>query len=140
MRELFAQSALAKVLALVLLTLLLALPLSQIGGLIHERGASRERAAQELAASHSGRQVLIGPVLLVPYVERWTEEQRGDKGELKARIAHCKHRTNIVFPTQTDLKGRLTPHGFVVDPNGVVAKCPSKYEEEKNRKPKAFGT
>ena len=38
------------------------------------------------------------------------------------------------------LKGRLTPHGFVVDPNGVVAKCPSKYEEEKNRKPKAFGT
>ena len=38
------------------------------------------------------------------------------------------------------LKGRLTPHGFVVDPNGVVAKCPSKYEEEKQRKPKAFGT
>ena len=38
------------------------------------------------------------------------------------------------------LKGRLTPHGFVVDPNGVVAKCPSKYEEEKNRKPRAFGT
>ena len=38
------------------------------------------------------------------------------------------------------LKGRLTPHGFVVDPNGVVAKCPSKYEEEKHRKPRAFGT
>jgi cytochrome c-type biogenesis protein CcmE len=33
------------------------------------------------------------------------------------------------------LKGRLGPHGFVVDPNGVVAKCPSKYEEQKLKRP-----
>ena len=26
------------------------------------------------------------------------------------------------------LKGTLTPEGFRVDPNGVMAKCPSKYE------------
>ena len=26
------------------------------------------------------------------------------------------------------LKGTLTPHGFTVEPNGVMAKCPSKYE------------
>jgi len=26
------------------------------------------------------------------------------------------------------LKGTLTPHGFEVEPNGVMAKCPSKYE------------
>jgi cytochrome c-type biogenesis protein CcmE len=26
------------------------------------------------------------------------------------------------------LKGRLGPNGFMVDPNGVMAKCPSKYE------------
>ena len=26
------------------------------------------------------------------------------------------------------LKGTLTPDGFTVDPNGVMAKCPSKYE------------
>ena len=26
------------------------------------------------------------------------------------------------------LKGRLAPDGFTVDPNGVMAKCPSKYE------------
>lgn len=26
------------------------------------------------------------------------------------------------------LKGTLTPDGFVVEPNGVMAKCPSKYE------------
>jgi hypothetical protein len=26
------------------------------------------------------------------------------------------------------LKGRLSPNGFTVDPDGVMAKCPSKYE------------
>ena len=26
------------------------------------------------------------------------------------------------------LKGKLTPDGFKTDPNGVMAKCPSKYE------------
>jgi cytochrome c-type biogenesis protein CcmE len=29
------------------------------------------------------------------------------------------------------LKGRLTNDGFHVDPNGVMAKCPSKYEPSK---------
>lgn len=29
------------------------------------------------------------------------------------------------------LRGRLTPAGFQVAPNGVVAKCPSKYEAAK---------
>ena len=29
------------------------------------------------------------------------------------------------------LKGRLTPAGFHTDPNGIMAKCPSKYEEAK---------
>ena len=29
------------------------------------------------------------------------------------------------------LKGRLTPQGFQVDPNGIMAKCPSKYEAAK---------
>jgi len=28
------------------------------------------------------------------------------------------------------LRGRLTNAGFHTDPNGVVAKCPSKYQEK----------
>jgi cytochrome c-type biogenesis protein CcmE len=41
--------------------------------------------------------------------------------------------TGIVPDTFKDeaevvLKGTLTPDGFTVDPNGVMAKCPSKYE------------
>jgi cytochrome c-type biogenesis protein CcmE len=37
------------------------------------------------------------------------------------------------------LKGRLSSAGFTVDPGGVVAKCPSKYEEQK-LKPRVSGT
>jgi cytochrome c-type biogenesis protein CcmE len=33
------------------------------------------------------------------------------------------------------IKGTLGPHGFTVEPNGVMAKCPSKYEA----KPGAVG-
>jgi hypothetical protein len=29
------------------------------------------------------------------------------------------------------LKGRLTTDGFHTEPNGIMAKCPSKYEEQK---------
>jgi cytochrome c-type biogenesis protein CcmE len=43
--------------------------------------------------------------------------------------------TGIVPDTFKDeaevvLKGRLTPNGFEVEPNGVMAKCPSKYEAQ----------
>jgi cytochrome c-type biogenesis protein CcmE len=45
--------------------------------------------------------------------------------------------TGIVPDTFKDeaevvLKGRLGPDGFHVDPNGVMAKCPSKYEPTKS--------
>jgi cytochrome c-type biogenesis protein CcmE len=45
--------------------------------------------------------------------------------------------TGIVPDTFSDdaevvLKGKLEPDGFHVAPNGVVAKCPSKYEARKN--------
>ena len=30
------------------------------------------------------------------------------------------------------LKGKLGPHGFEVEPNGVMAKCPSKYDASPN--------
>jgi cytochrome c-type biogenesis protein CcmE len=45
--------------------------------------------------------------------------------------------TGIVPDTFSDdaevvLKGKLGPDGFHVAPNGVMAKCPSKYEAQKN--------
>lgn len=54
------------------------------------------------------------------------------------------HYTGVVPDTFKDgsevvLKGKLSENGFMVDPDGVVAKCPSKYEEQK-LKPRVSGT
>jgi cytochrome c-type biogenesis protein CcmE len=54
------------------------------------------------------------------------------------------HYTGVVPDTFKDgsevvLKGHLNANGFMVDPGGVVAKCPSKYEEQK-LKARASGT
>jgi cytochrome c-type biogenesis protein CcmE len=53
--------------------------------------------------------------------------------------------TGIVPDTFKDgsevvLKGRLTPDGFHVSPNGVMAKCPSKYEPAKGALPATSGS
>ncbi len=50
----------------------------------------------------------------------------------KGSVVHASYR-GIVPDTFKDgsevvVKGTLGPHGFVVEPNGVMAKCPSKYE------------
>lgn len=109
MKILFTQSVLAKVLLLALLTLLAALPLAQVHGLIEDRGASRARAAQELALAHAGQQVLAGPLLVVPFVERWTEVQLDDKQQVKARVQHARQAAHVIFPEKSDLRGRLAP-------------------------------
>lgn len=109
LRDFFARSALAKVLMLVLLTGLLGIPLALIGGVIQERGQSRWHAAQTLAAAHAGPQTVIGPVLLVPYVERWTEEKRDAEGKLTSRVSHARQKAHLVFPETTVFDGRLEP-------------------------------
>jgi cytochrome c-type biogenesis protein CcmE len=69
----------------------------------------------------------------------------GDSPEYKFKVQHNGHvidaaYTGVVPDTFKDtpgreaevvLKGRLTKDGFHVEKDGVVAKCPSKYEEAK---------
>ena len=65
-------------------------------------------------------------------------------------VVHSKgHRvdasyTGVVPDTFKDdaevvLSGRLGPHGFEVEPNGVMAKCPSKYDASPDAPVKAPG-
>ena len=98
MKALLAQSSLTKFIVLGLIMLFAGLPLAHISGLIGERGQSRNQAAHELAVRHAGPQVLTGPMLVIPYTERWTEEQQDEQGRVKARLARSKQRAHIVFP------------------------------------------
>ena len=102
-------SALVKVLALVALTLLLCIPLAEIGSLIRERGQSQAEAARELASTHAGAQTVAGPFLVLPWVEQWTEAERNSKGEVTGQSLRTKARTAIVFPERLKIDGRMTP-------------------------------
>ena len=102
-------SVLFKVGVLVLLTLLLCIPLAEIGSLINERGGSRREAAEELGQTYAGRQTLVAPLLVVPYTERWSEEQRNAAGNVTGTAAKTKSLTHIEFPETLHIEGRMTP-------------------------------
>jgi len=55
------------------------------------------------------------------------------------------HYTGVVPDTfkegsEVVLKGKLSPDGFHVERDGVMAKCPSKYEESKGALPRTSGS
>jgi inner membrane protein len=102
-------SMLLKVIGLMLLTLLLCIPLAEINSLNRERGRSQQEAAEELASTYTGSQTVIGPVLVVPYVERWSEIQRNAKGEVTGHVTRSKEQVHIVFPEKLHTEGSLTP-------------------------------
>ena len=104
-----SQSVLFKGLLLLLLLLLLCIPLGQVESLIEERGRSAQSAAEELAETHVGPQQLIGPILQVPYVERWQSREEGEKGRPGKLVEHSAVRVALWFPQQWSLSGALSP-------------------------------
>ena len=106
----WSQSMFAKALALLAVLLLLCIPLGQIESLIGARGQSANEAAQELASTHVGGQTLLGPLLQVPYVERWQTIEHSEKeGRPDKVVEHSAEHVALFFPRQWSLDGELTP-------------------------------
>lgn len=109
MLQMLRNSIVIKVLGLVLLTLLLCIPLDRIDALNRERGESQREAAAELASTYTGAQTVIGPVLAVPYVERWMETQRNSKGQVTGVEPRSEEGVHLVFPDTLHIEGALAP-------------------------------
>jgi inner membrane protein len=103
-------SMLVKVAGLLMLTLLLCIPLAEINSINRERGRSQREAAEELAATYASAQTMVGPVLLVPYVERWMEPLRDAQGKVIGQEARSKEMAHAVFPDKLHIEGSMTPH------------------------------
>ena len=65
------------------LILLLLIPLTMIRGVISERSQYRDEAFARVADSRAGAQQLVGPVRVVPWVERQQVEVVDAKGNKK---------------------------------------------------------
>ena len=73
MRE-WTQTVTAKVLGIGVLALLMTIPLLQVSGLVRERQQLRAAAIAQIAQGWGGRQVLGGPVLVVPTIQALAPE------------------------------------------------------------------
>ena len=73
-------SQMLRLLLIGFLVLLLLIPAAMIGGLVSERRATREGAVEEVTAKWGKRQVVTGPALVIPYVQRRIElDKKGDR-------------------------------------------------------------
>lgn len=105
------QALTIKLAGVLLLVLVLLIPLHMIRGILCERMGRRDAAVADIASTWGGEQVIVGPVLVIPYRYRVKN--------LKERVVDGRHEqyeveetsvTNAYFlPAQVNIDGALTP-------------------------------
>lgn len=86
------------------MTLAILVPLLMIRGVIAERQGYRNAVVADVAANFGGRQVVAGPVLVVPY-----EEDEVTEGEGARRVVRRVQRQWTFFPDTLQADGELKP-------------------------------
>ena len=99
---------LAKTLLVGFLGLLLLIPLGMIEGTVRERQGYRQQAVAAVAESFAGPQRLVGPVLVVDYVDEVDVVRRDARGEAVAGVERSRHQWQW-FPGDLAIDGRLSP-------------------------------
>lgn len=90
------------------LTLVIMVPLMMIRGVIAERQGYRLQAVQDVAANYGGRQLVAGPVLVVPYTETVAEDVEQPDGTLR-RVTRRSSSHWTFFPETLAVDGELQP-------------------------------
>lgn len=96
-----------------LLSMLMAIPLSMVEDIVHDRSSLHRSVLNGIANTWGKQQQLSGPALLVPYTEKFiTESVLTDKdgNERKVNKTHFEQRTAIVLPETLDIQSDLQGH------------------------------
>jgi inner membrane protein len=98
-----------KIVLIATLIVLLLIPLGMIDGLIHERSYRQQEVVADIAASSAGSQHLFGPVLVVPYTERWTEAIETGTGSDKKKESFDRSEDQLLYflPDQLNVEASL---------------------------------
>lgn len=100
------RSFLYKVLGILFLVILMAWALSHVNDLIIERQMRQESVNTEIAKSSAGYQTVLGPILVVPYTEEYSEIVGTDKNQ---KAVNRKESGRIyVLPETIQAKGDFT--------------------------------
>lgn len=101
------KSLAAKIVVLFGLLLVLVFAVNSVRGVLEDRLQYREEALANVSRSLAGAQRIAGVALVVPYVERWTEEHGSgaDRRSVEQSLRHEK----IVLPERLEASGALAP-------------------------------
>lgn len=94
---------LIKLLVIFLLVVGLTIPNLMIQELVGERSYYRQQAKQSIAASWTGEQRFLGPVLVVPYTERLERKVWNDKENRFRIVEQVNDRRLFVLPDDLDI-------------------------------------
>jgi inner membrane protein len=103
------KTLLFKAVIIAVLMFIICIPLLMIQGTIHERIAFRDQAVSSIAADSVREQTMIGPVLVLPYVEEY-EEQVAIPDDKDGRTRIQKYALNkrlLVFPGELAIKSSI---------------------------------
>ena len=92
-----------KLTLLFLLFLLLQLPLHSLQSLTYERQSYRNQALEQISASSSGPQRLVGPILVIPYQQ---QENQYNEQEGKYHVI-VQQRQLLLLPEQLTVNSTL---------------------------------
>ena len=89
-----------KLFSIAVLLLLLLIPSSMVEGLITERAGNRDAATADISSQWGGAQLVLGPVLVLPYTARLTDE----KGNVSETVRYLS-----LLPDTLATTGTLAP-------------------------------
>ncbi|MBI1891560.1 MAG: cell envelope integrity protein CreD [Burkholderiales bacterium] len=102
------KSLIHKFLIVGVLTVLIGIPLMMIQFTIAERMAFRAEAVRTISADSVREQTVVGPVLVIPYVEEYEREEAVQGETLKTRIEkHAVPHRLLVYPNDLQISGGI---------------------------------
>lgn len=92
-----------KVIGMLALITLMSIAVSYVNGIILERQQRQNEVKADIARSSAGEQMLAGPVLVIPYIEEFTETTT--ENGVKKTETKREHRKAVILPDQLNLDG-----------------------------------
>ncbi|MEL7448911.1 MAG: cell envelope integrity protein CreD [Pseudomonadota bacterium] len=96
-----------KLAVIVGLVLVLLIPLTMIESVVNERSTNRRVVEHDIAATWTGRQVLIGPVINVPYQVRYQERVWKNERGAYEEIEKLRWQSISIMPDRLSITGKV---------------------------------
>jgi inner membrane protein len=97
------RSFIFKIIGMLVLITLMSIAVSYVNGIILERQQRQNEVKADIARSSAGEQTLVGPVLVIPYIEEFTETTT--ENGIKKIENMREHRKAVILPDQLNLAG-----------------------------------